>query len=131
MTLIFIGYGLLVNVMTSYRDIVLIIPLMLTGIAIDLFQSRAKAGERLTLGGIRAVGPLAAGVLWISYYAVLAADKGLGLDADDVGGRDHGRPVHRLRRRLPGRTAVLRPAARRRLRLEVLVEEGDDLVGAF
>lgn len=77
-TAIFIGYGLLVNVMTSYRDIVLIIPLILTGIAIDLFQNRAKAGERLTLGGIRAVGPLAAAVLWISYYAVLALDKGLG-----------------------------------------------------
>ena len=30
------------------------------------------------LGGIRAVGPAAAAVLWISYYAVLAADKGLG-----------------------------------------------------
>jgi hypothetical protein len=77
-TLIFAGFGLLVNIMTSYRDIVLIVPLLLTGIVIDALQSRAGAGERLTLGGIRAVGPTAAGVLWISYYAVLAADKGLG-----------------------------------------------------
>src|SRR3954453_23989891 len=77
-TLVFLGYGLLVNIMTEYRDIVLIIPLILTGLVIDVLQNRAKAGERLTLGGIRAVGPAAAAVLWISYYAVLAADKGLG-----------------------------------------------------
>jgi hypothetical protein len=77
-TLILGGYGLLVNIMTEYRDIVLIIPLLITGIVIDALQNRARAGERLTLGGIRTVGPVAAAVLWISYYAVLAADKGLG-----------------------------------------------------
>jgi hypothetical protein len=77
-TLIFLGFGLLVNIMTSYRDIVLIIPLLLTGIAIDALQSRARPGERLSLGAIRTVGPVAAAVLWISYYAILAADKGLG-----------------------------------------------------
>jgi hypothetical protein len=77
-TAITLGYGLLVNIMTEYRDIVLIVPLILTGLTIDYLQSRAKPGERLSLGGIRAVGPAAAGVLWISYYAVLAADKGLG-----------------------------------------------------
>src|SRR4051812_15628278 len=77
-TATFTGFGLMVNIMTSYRDIVLIIPLILTGIVIDVLQNRARAGERLTLGGIRTVGPAAGAVLWISYYAVLAADKGLG-----------------------------------------------------
>ena len=76
-TLIFTGYGLLVNIMTEYRDIVLIIPLILTGLTVDLLQRRSGE-KRLTLGGIRAVGPSAAAVLWISYYAVLALDKGLG-----------------------------------------------------
>lgn len=76
-TAIFVGYGLLVNIMTSYRDIVLIVPLIITGLAIDLIQKRFAA-ERLTLGGIRATGPVAAAVLWISYYAVLALDKGIG-----------------------------------------------------
>jgi hypothetical protein len=77
-TLIFVGYGLLVNIMTEYRDIILIIPLILTGIVVDVLQSRARAGERLTLGGIRSVGPAAAATLWISYYAVLALHKGIG-----------------------------------------------------
>ena len=44
MTLIFTGYGLLVNIMTEYRDWSLIIPLILTGLAIDLLQRRS--GER-------------------------------------------------------------------------------------
>lgn len=77
MTLIFLGYGLLVSIMTEYRDWVLIISLVLTGLAIDLVQSRSGK-ERLTLGGIRAAGPIAAAVLWISYYAILALDKGIG-----------------------------------------------------
>ena len=77
-TLIFLGYGLLVNIMTEYRDIILIIPLLLTGVVIDALQNRAKPGERLTLGGIRSVGPAAAATLWISYYAVLALHEGLG-----------------------------------------------------
>lgn len=77
MTLIFLGYGLLVSIMTEYRDWPLILPLVLTGLAIDLLQSRSGK-QRLTLGGIRTAGPIAAAVLWISYYAVLALDKGIG-----------------------------------------------------
>jgi hypothetical protein len=80
-TAIFVGYGLLVNIMTEYRDIVLIIPLLLAGVAIDLLQRRLggkRADGRLTLGGIRAIGPAAAAVLWCSYYLVLALDKGIG-----------------------------------------------------
>ena len=78
-TLIFTGYGLLVNVMTEYRDIVLIVPLILAGIAADVVQSRLAAkGERLTLGGIRVAGPVIGTVLWFSYYGVLALDKGIG-----------------------------------------------------
>ncbi|WP_147447666.1 hypothetical protein [Solirubrobacter pauli] len=78
MTLIFTGYGLLVSIMTEYRDWPLIFPLILTGLAIDVLQSRAPAGQRLTLGGIRTAGPIAAAVLWISYYGILALDKGIG-----------------------------------------------------
>jgi hypothetical protein len=80
-TLIFTGYGLLVNIMTEYRDIVLIIPLIITGLAIDLMQRRfggEREDGRVSLGGIRAIGPLAALILWVSYYAVLALDKGIG-----------------------------------------------------
>ncbi len=78
-TLIFFGYGLLVNIMTEYRDIVLIIPLILAGVAADVVQARvAKPGERLTLGGIRIAGPVIGAVLWLSYYGVLALDKGIG-----------------------------------------------------
>jgi hypothetical protein len=80
-TVIFLGYGLLVNIMSEYRDIVLIVPLIITGLAIDFLQKRfggQRADGRLTLGGIRAIGPAAAAVLWISYYAVLALDKGIG-----------------------------------------------------
>jgi hypothetical protein len=78
-TLIFTGYGLLVNIMTEYRDIVLIVPLILAGVTADLVQSRLAAkGERLTLGGIRIAGPAIGTVLWLSYYAVLALDKGIG-----------------------------------------------------
>jgi hypothetical protein len=77
MTLIFTGYGLLASIMTEYRDWPLIFSLVLTGLAIDLLQNRSGT-ERLTLGGIRAVGPAAAAVLWFSYYAILALDKGIG-----------------------------------------------------
>jgi hypothetical protein len=77
MTLVFLGYGLLVSIMTEYRDWVLILSLVLAGLAIDLIQNRAGK-ERLTLGGIRTAGPIAAAVLWISYYAILALDKGIG-----------------------------------------------------
>ena len=78
-TLIFLGYALLVNVMTEYRDAVLIVPLILAGVTADLVQARVAArGERLTLGGIRAAGPAIGAVLWLSYYGVLALDKGIG-----------------------------------------------------
>jgi hypothetical protein len=79
-TLIFGGFGLLVNIMTSYRDIVLIVPLIVTGVAIDLLQTRLPRGAdgRLTLGSIRATGPAAALILWVTYYGVLALDKGIG-----------------------------------------------------
>ena len=80
-TAIFTGYGLLVNIMTEYRDIVLIIPLIITGLAIDVL-ARQLGGKRedgrLTLGGIRTIGPVAALILWVSYYSVLALDKGIG-----------------------------------------------------
>ncbi len=80
-TAIFAGYGLLVNIMTEYRDIALIIPLLIAGGAIDLLHKRLggeRADGRLTLGGIRAIGPLGALVLWCTYYLVLAIDKGMG-----------------------------------------------------
>jgi hypothetical protein len=75
-TLIYLGFGLLVNILTEYRDWVLIVPLLVLGITVDLFQRRAPG--RLTLGGIRAIGPLAAAALWLSFYGVLALDKGIG-----------------------------------------------------
>jgi hypothetical protein len=79
-TVIFIGFALLFNILTEYRDIVLIIPLIVTGLAIDLFQTRLPRGAdgRLALGSIRATGPLAALILWVTYYGVLALDKGIG-----------------------------------------------------
>jgi hypothetical protein len=80
-TAIFTGYGLLVNIMTSYRDIVLIIPLIVTGLAIDVL-ARQLGGKRedgrLTLGAVRTIGPVAALILWVSYYSVLALYKGIG-----------------------------------------------------
>jgi hypothetical protein len=77
-TAIYVGYGLLVNIMTEYRDIVLIIPLIVTGLVIDGIQNRFASPDRLSLGGIRTVGPVAALALWVSYYGVLALDKGIG-----------------------------------------------------
>ena len=121
-TLIFTGYGLLVNIMTEYRDIVLIVPLIIAGLAIDLMQRQfggQREDGRLTLGGIRAIGPAAALILWVSYYAVLALDKGIGWDADAVGRRADHRHDDRLRRRLPGRAAVLRPAPGQRNRFRI------------
>ena len=59
--------------------LVLIIPLIVTGLAIDLLQHAAQAADgRLSLGGIRAIGPAGGAVLWMSYYGVLALDKGIG-----------------------------------------------------
>jgi hypothetical protein len=80
-TVAFGGFGLLVNIMTEYRDIVLIVPLLVTGLAIDLLQrplGSPRDDGRLSLGGIRALGPAAAAVLWISYFIVVALDKGIG-----------------------------------------------------
>lgn len=80
-TLVFGVFGLLVNIMTEYRDIVLIIPLLVTGAAIDLLQrplSSPRADGRLTLGAIRTLGPVSAAVLWGSYFIVVALDKGVG-----------------------------------------------------
>jgi hypothetical protein len=50
-------------------------------VSVDLLQQRLgrqRSDGRVTLGGIRIVGTAAAAVLWISYYAVLALDKGIG-----------------------------------------------------
>jgi hypothetical protein len=79
-SVIFLGFGLLVSILTEYRDAALIIPLVLAGATVDLAQRRLASGpkERVTLGGIRLIGPLAAAVLWLSYYGVLALDKGIG-----------------------------------------------------
>jgi hypothetical protein len=79
-TLIFTAFGLLVNIMTEYRDVVLIIPLILAGATVDLLQRRlgTRADGRISLGGIRIAGTVTAAVLWFSYYGVLALDKGIG-----------------------------------------------------
>jgi hypothetical protein len=80
-TLIYLAFGLLVNIMSEYRDIVLIIPLILAGGTVDLLQRRLgmqRADGRISLGGIRIAGTVTAAVLWCSYYAVLAIDKGIG-----------------------------------------------------
>lgn len=80
-TVTFGAFGLLVNVMTEYRDIVLIIPLLVTGAAIDLLQrplSSPRADGRLSLGATRALGPLSSALLWGSYFIVVDLDKGIG-----------------------------------------------------
>jgi hypothetical protein len=80
-TIIYTGFGLLVNIMTEYRDIVLIIPLIVFGITLDVMQKQlagARTDGRLTLGGIRLIGPISAFILWGVYYLVLALDKGIG-----------------------------------------------------
>jgi hypothetical protein len=80
-TAIYTMFGLLVNIMTEYRDIVLILPLILAGLAADVLQRRLgmqRADGRISLGGIRVAGPAIAAVLWFSYYAILALDKGIG-----------------------------------------------------
>lgn len=80
-TLIFLGYGLFTSVMTEYRDAALIIPLVLTGLTLDVLQQRLgwqRGDRRVSLGGIRVVGPAAAAVLWCSYYLVMAVTDGIG-----------------------------------------------------
>ena len=79
-TITFLAFGLLMNIMTSYRDAWTLIVLTLTGLAVDLMQRAFAPGprRRLTLGGIRLVGSLAAVVLWFSYFIALALEKGIG-----------------------------------------------------
>ena len=78
-TITYLAFGLLMNVMTEYRDAWTLIALTLTGIAVDVMQRVfAAPGQRLTLGGIRLVGTLAAVVLWFSYFGLMALEKGIG-----------------------------------------------------
>ena len=79
MTLIFTGYGLLVNIMTEYRDWPLIIPLVLTGLAIDLIaalapSARTAADARRHPHDRPGRGRRAVGLLLL----VVALDKGIG-----------------------------------------------------
>ena len=114
-TITYLAFGLLMNVMTSYRDAWTLITLALTGLAIDLMQ-RAFApgpGRRLTLGGIRLVGSLAAVVLWFSYFVLLALEKGIGWKPTTWIGVRRDRHRRRLRHELPRRTPGLRAPPRR------------------
>ncbi|MDA0160104.1 hypothetical protein OM076_07510 [Solirubrobacter ginsenosidimutans] len=79
-TITFAAFGLLMNIMTEYRDAWTLIVLVLTGVSIDLMQHWFAPGprRRLTLGGIRLVGSLAAVVLWFSYFGLLALEHGIG-----------------------------------------------------
>ena len=130
-TLILLGYGLLVNVMTEYRDVVLIVPLILAGVAADLVQSRVAArGERLTLGGIRIAGPVDRRGPVAQLLRGAGARQGHRLDADPVGRRADRGDHDLVRRGVPDRPAGLRAAARRS-RLEMLLEEADDVVRAL
>ena len=73
-------FGLLICLLTEYRDPWILIPLVVGGATVDLLQARLAAGprERLTLGGIRLVGPLTALTLWLSYFLVYAVHLGIG-----------------------------------------------------
>ena len=75
-TLIFLGFGLLVSILTEYRDWPLIVPLLILGATLD--SDPAASQDRLTLGQVRLAGPLAAAALWFSFYATLWIDKGIG-----------------------------------------------------
>lgn len=79
-TLVFLGHGLLFSIVSEYDDAILLLPLVLGGLALDLLQRRLARGpdERLTLGNIRWAGPIAALVLWLSYYVTMAITDGLG-----------------------------------------------------
>jgi hypothetical protein len=82
-TLIYTAFGLHVNIMSEYRDIVLIVPLILAGLSADLLQQRLgtqRKDGRISLGGIRVAGTAIGAVLWLSYYGVLALHKGIGWD---------------------------------------------------
>ena len=113
-TTIFLGYGLLVNIMTEYRDAVLILPLVLAGLTFDLAQRRfgsERADGRMTLGGIRVRRPGRDGRPVGLVLHRRRAHRRDGLAAVDVGRRAARRHHVRLRRGLPRRSAVLRPAA--------------------
>lgn len=81
-TITFVVVGLLMNILSQFGDVVLIlVPLLIAGLSVDLLQQRlgrTRRDGRVTLGGIRIVGTGAAAALWVSYYAVLALDKGIG-----------------------------------------------------
>jgi hypothetical protein len=79
-TLTFLALGLLNCIMTEYREAWILIPLVIAGATVDLLQQQLARGpgERLTLGGIRLIGPLAAAALWIPYFAVMAIHLGIG-----------------------------------------------------
>jgi hypothetical protein len=79
-TVMYLAIGLLNCVMTEYRDAWLLIPLVIAGLTVDLLQRALAPGSnrRLTLGGIRLVGPVTAAALWFSYYAVMAIHLGIG-----------------------------------------------------
>jgi hypothetical protein len=80
-TLIYTAFGLHVNIMSEYRDIVLIVPLILAGLSADLLQQRLgmqRKDGRISLGGIRVAGTAIGAVLWLSYFGVLALHKGIG-----------------------------------------------------
>ncbi len=77
-TFIYGTFGLLVNIMTEYRDIVLIVPLLVAGATIDVLAQQLRPPGRATTAGIRVIGTAAAAALWISYFVVLALDDGLG-----------------------------------------------------
>ena len=79
-TVTFFALGLLNCIMTEYRDAWILIPLVIAGATVDLLQARLAPGpgQRLTLGGIRLIGPLAAAALWITYFAVMAIHLGIG-----------------------------------------------------
>jgi hypothetical protein len=79
-TLVYLLFGLLSCIMTSYRDPWMLIPLVIAGATVDLLQTRLAPGpgQRLSLGGIRLIGPLTALALWASYFVVLAVHLGIG-----------------------------------------------------
>jgi hypothetical protein len=79
-TIMYLVVGLMNCIMTQYRDAWILIPLVIAGLTVDLLQRGLVRGpsDRLTLGGIRLIGPVAAAALWFSYYAVMAIHLGIG-----------------------------------------------------
>jgi uncharacterized membrane protein YczE len=79
-TLIYLLFGLMTCVMTQYRDAWILIPLVVAGATVDVLQTKLARGpgQRLTLGGIRLIGPVTALALWATYFVVLAVHLGIG-----------------------------------------------------